>query len=1308
MFKKHIALFFALSISASLQAQNIVSVSPSTGAANVVVPLINVSCGQVNLPVSISYSATGVHTRDVEGTAGMGWNVNCGGSINRVTRSLPDDVILDNSGATVYGWMATNNTAASKAGTYTIQNNGSTCSYGQNDVDSINTDMPSNYDTEPDLFYVNAPGLSCEMVYDRVSNAFHPVNYQDLKITFLRVGGPGNNANQIGSFSITNDRGWTYFFSTAETVTQKTTTGTNGTAAYFSTKYKQYKNGITFYDSWNLTTITDANANAINLSYNPGYTRNSTDSVNLYLAGATTRSYQYSVLQAVIPQIVAAVTTTSFTGVVNARLNIGFNYPNPVSQTGQTIVTQINGMGHSFVFNYNAVSYNGHFTRAFLTSFTDVGCSTPVYYQFAYNGVNTTTNTTILPDSTSTKVDYWGYYASTASASTRQPYLFVNNASSIFPRYLVDASGTAGSAYPYYVGTSHRAVSATDIADGTLSKISYAQGGWTTLVYEPNNYRDSTISANVNGGGLRVKQIIDSAGNGATNRVIRNYSYYNPGTSVSSGVPVTLPQFGFTIPYSGSATGQALWTAASAQSDYDLSPDDHTILYAYVKMTQAGAGSTIYHNTTPGTFWQANAAPACSSCGNEWMPTVNFAASYTCPSTSGPIANLTYSYPFSPNPNYDFEQGLPISVVNYNDALVKVSESDYTYGRSYTPTTIKAFKSEDGPAGTIAKFYSQYKVYFNTSELTSTVTQTVFDSPTLSQAQATTVNYFYLSVYHKLLSKTTAMNSDGSTITTNFTYVKDFAANYNSNPNITALYELGLQNANLPVETWQTTNRGGTTNTTNASLTLYEENSSSMGTGFPPSQQFKLVQPNGESAFGQFAINTSAGTTSKDAGYFGVANFDQYDNTGYPMTADDNHKHIVTSIFDPLSNHPTAVFKNANYNEVAFNDFDSQLPTTISAFIITGSGSFGPSGSHAGLAAGLATTQTVTTQVVITKNTSAQNYIFSIWINAAAMGTLTFTGAGFPAITYTTGGWKYYEVTVAASSLSSTFTPSFTASNNISIDDILLYPDVAEATTATYDQTGHYKICQTNTNGVSAYFTNDQWGRVLYAYDQDHNIVQRNQYVSLNDYQSFNTPVIVPPANIYAGIGGSFSNSAPTSCYTNGLYYIWSFGDSTAPDTTTSPLAVMHTYADTGTYTISLSVHSPLLGTKTGTRLVTVTSLPYTSISYTNACTPGGHIPSAIATLKFVPVSSGTTYTFTTTQLQAGVTVLPNNYQITITAVGTQYNSVSNPTGWGSVIYSGPASPNCWNFFTSPVTFTSNITYTPSVNFEIQPSSCTP
>jgi len=397
------------------------------------------------------------------------------------------------------------------------------------------------------------------------------------------------------------------------------------------------------------------------------------------------------------------------------------------------------------------------------------------------------------------------------------PSVYVNPSTSSYPRYNIAASGTPGSSYPYTLSGSNRAVTASSIIDGSLSTITYAQGGTSTITYEPNTYYDPTSNSTVSGGGIRVNNIVDNPGNGATNSITRNYTY-------TTGVPVTLPQFAFTMPYSGSATLQALWTDATALSGYDLSTDDHTIIYTSSKITQTGAGSTVYNYSVPGTYWNGSSTPICTGCSTvEWYPTMNYAASSNCTINNGPIANLDYSYPFIPNPIYDFERGLPLSIVSSNDVGQEVSESDFTYQRSYTPSIINAFKFDYGPQGTGTAFYNKYTVFYNTSELTASVTKKIYDSSGGGTFQSSVTNYTYGSSYHKLLTEEQVQNSDQSWVNTYFEYVKDFPnAASGSNANVTALYNLRTQNINAPVETYQQIVRGTNSPvTTAANLTLY-------------------------------------------------------------------------------------------------------------------------------------------------------------------------------------------------------------------------------------------------------------------------------------------------------------------------------------------------------------------------------------------------------------------------------------------------------------------------------------------------------
>jgi len=1287
-------------------AQSPVSVNPLTGTAGITIPVYTVSSGQVSVPVYLQYTGSGVRIKDVEGTAGMSWNLYAGGQISRVVRGLPDDCTADSLNNTMYGWMATGNAGATFAATFAPQNDNSfaTCTDESNDISSINTYVFPYNDTEPDLFYVSAPGLSCELVYDRATAAFHPVSYQDLVIQITQVTASGKHLGNITQFTITNDKGITYVFAKPDMVTQTTVLGSGGTATYFNTKYQQYQHAISYAAAWNLVSITDPYNNAVNFNYTIAPARNSTDPVLLYIGGSSGTSVQYYVQQKYTPQTLSTIGTSNNSITTSPVLTFSWQTFNATHQSGQTAIYTVTGMGHTFQFNYTpAVSTNssGGFTRNFLASYTDAGCGSPVNYQFSYVGQTYSAGTyyTALPDSGSTYYDYWGYYSTSAGTGSVIPYVYVfNPATTIYPRYAIDVTGSPGSGYSYLkLGNNSLQVTPSTVATGSLNKIIYPQGGSSNLVYESNDYYDPPSTLTVQGGGIRVKQIIDSVGTGSTNNMVRTYTYTNPGTTTSSGAPITLPQYAFTVPYSGSATGTTLYTDVTAISPVDLSTEDHTIMYQYVTLTQTGAGKTVNTYSVPYTYWSTG------------FGTVEDVARYNCSSSYGPMANFSNWYPFIPNPNYDFERGVPVKSVNYNDAGTEISETNYTYQAPSTPNTITAFRGEDnGGSALKVKSYNVYPIYFNTTYFPASVNTIVYDSQSQSTSQSTTVNYTYGSAYHKLLTQMQTTNSDGTILNSYYSYAKDFpGASVQSNVNITAVYNLIQQNINAPIESYtQVTPPGGSATTTNASLTYFRDTTINSATCVIPAKVFKWVVPNG----GTFTpLVISGSTMTRSTNYFAMANYDIYDKTGYPLTVDDNYRHFQTTVLDHFSGKVTAAFKNANYSQVAFNDFDSDPGTPLSCnFTFSGSQAFTPTTAHAGNAYGLGSTQTATSPS-IKKNSTAVNYIFSIWTNAAS-GTLTVTAGGntYP-ITLSGSTWKYNEISIPASGLSSPFTITFASTANVAIDDVLLYPDCAEASTVTYDAVQHHKLAETNTNGVSSYFTYDQWGRLLFQFDQDKNIVLAKAYVTPGNISDFTPSVHYTPATgITKTTSVAFSPAgAGDPCTAAANVYTWKFGDGSSPVVTTSATAQNHTYTTPGTYQDTLVVTSDYFPTKTVTASIYVTAVANVPLHYIDNCTSLGDITT-------VTFSQGGVqkYSFSVSQLNSS-TVVPGVYSITVNmnSHDIQYNSLGNGAGYQSVELLGANAAFCYNYSSSG-TFTFfgdsgvDLTASTGLTFEVNTTSC--
>jgi RHS repeat-associated protein len=864
--------------------------------------------------------------------------------------------------------------------------------------------------------------------------------------------------------------------------------------------YSQYQNGISCAFSWFLTSMTDNNGNTITLTYKNGLLKRSgVNPVNLYLGGSTTAQLQYNLntyIESVpeLYQIIAGNDTASSHCLTFTWME---NNSDPGGSTYQSFITTITGRGRTFNLNYNKVGYDPpsdiFYYRYFLGSFTDGGCGTPVNYQFSYNGISD--NYTYLPDSTSNQYDYWGYYNATASII---PAVYVNPSDTTYQRYAVHSAATAGSDYIYTVGTTDMMADTSVVMMGTLNEIKYAEGGSTTITYQSNDYIDVPSGIVNYGGGIRVRQIVDYDGLDATKNIVRNYSYVDS-TGKSSGKPISLPVFAFTIPYSGHNTLLALWQSATAISNLDLSTEDHTIEYKYVRLTETKAGSTLYQFYIPATNWDKTATPACSGCTTvDWRPTENFVAKTSCTGTYGPVSNGTYTYPFVPNANYDFERGLPQKVSNYNDAGAEVSESDYSYERSYaTVTAIPGFQYDYDGGTTGVMSFSKFNTYTNTSELTAKVINKVFD--TLAVYQQSTTNYVYGSPYHKLLTSQNTVNSDGTLLSDSITYTKDYVVSSDTNANINALYKLQQHNVNVPVETWSRIKRVDTTYTTAASLNYFKVFITPTDTLYLQSQQYKFVSPNGYKSF--VPMHVSGHTLVRDTSYVPVADLMAYDSGGSLLTMDDAHHHTQSSITNQYAGQPAITITNAAYNEIAFTDFDSEFYPPYTNFTLSGTPTY--VNGHTGQGLLFTTSENLTSQT-ITKNTLTTGYIFSVWVNSNASGTqhltLAVTSAG-TTTNYTcnypnTGGaWQYYQYAIPTTGITTTtFTVKITTSANIDVDDFIFYPNNTEVTSYSYDPVTHIRAAATNTSGISTYYDYDTWGRLLHTYDQYKEILKRNTY----------------------------------------------------------------------------------------------------------------------------------------------------------------------------------------------------------------------
>ncbi len=1296
--KKYLYNFLFLGIISPVLSTAQVNVDKTTGAAQVLIPLYTVSAGHVSLPISLQYRATGIRPTDVESSAGIGWDINAGGAVTRQVRGLPDDIIADNTSASRLGWLNNNNgttitgMSIANTGTTPVQAN------VQTDVNTINTNFSNLSDTEPDVFNVSAPGLSVQFVFG--SDGAHTIRtipYQDVKISYT------STSAGITSFTVNNDQGITYVFSALETSVKKT--AAVNSPSWFYTDYAQYQNGITYTSAWRLTQIKDFYNNNINVNYTAGTQKYYSNKLQVYLNGTTNATDLYTVSGYNIPKLLANVTYQEGNGTGSPVTAFTFGY-NHSYDTQADYISSINGRGRLFYFTYTPVISNVEYingnavqlTRNFLSELKDDDCNTPVDYTFTY------TTPGVLPDTSTLSIDIWGYYNGADNSSLR-PNIYINPSNPAYERYhnMVDDTPPNSSIYPYEItATGGRSASTSYVPVASLNKITTANGGYTSLVLESNDYYDPVENVTVPGNGLRTKQIITYDPITST-ALTKNYSYTDA-SGKSTGKPVSMPKFAFTRAYTSTEADSTKWRKSTVISWRDLSLEDHTIVYGTVKESQTGKGYNIYTNNIPVTNWDANAPAGYPA----WSPTVNYTGSAST-SAIGYLSNAANNYPFLPNINYEFERGTLASLKNYDDNNNEVSESVYTYQTPQTPVTVTGFAYHPNTGAEMA--YGKYTIYTTSEPLLTTQVNKQFDYGSTSLFKASTENYYYTGAAHKQLTQQTSTNSDGSTVTSNIKYVKDYTITSGGDAMTQALLNLQAANVNLPVESYtQITPSGGTAKTVSASLTKFAVFTPSGYSLTLPSQQLKYVSPTGTGTFTPSSI--SGGTTFSSPGpYIVVGNQLAYDYSGYPLSADNGFKHISTVMTDHNSFLQAATVDNARFDEIGFSDFDSKLANVN--FFIEGTSSLSTTSRSGQYGLNLPTGTNLAK--AMTKNALAANYIVSVWVKAGTAGTLSaalYGGGGSVTqtvampVTSTASGWQYFEFKLPLTGIgAANFEADIWSNQNVIIDDAWTYPDIAEVSAASYDPVNFSKTAVTNSNGVSGYFINDKFGRQLYTLDQDKNITSRNIYASAVNEANFIAPAITGPSTAYNHVYGAWSFTAPSynSCiYNAGVTYTYDFGDGTAPYTPTSTYyAVNHAYAANGTYTITLTVYSPVYGSKSSTLTVAVTTLSAVNISYVNNTST-----STIGTVTFKQGST-TAYTFTTAQLTTGVTIAPGVYSIIIHPTGGLYNTTTH-AGYGSVTFNASDDVyQCFNYTGSDFTISSaDLTYEPTARFVMSTGAC--
>ena len=494
--------------------------SYSSGVPVISIPLYTVRSGELEVPLNLSYNASGIKVEEVATWAGLGWNLNTGSSLYRVVHGLPDD--MSNNGV-----MYADRTIKKVLG------------YADNSAERYlaNHDIYENIlDVEPDIYYFSAMGFSGKFYFDQTARTFVQMPLSPVKINYIV-----NSDNKIIQFILTLPDGTKCYFGKSEDSTR------TGYEDFSSVASVNFNDGLTTIPqnpggstpphttSWQIMDLKSVAGKSIKYYYsadksiiNFGRGGESKDYAGTSgceaVVGGSMSSWSYYVQYGsknVLEQISFAGGDVYFkTDTVQRTDIIG----GPAALDSILVKNKKSKLLKAFKFNtgYWFSDENLHLDipvitggdanivaqyRLYLSSLDEINGTLNQKYshKFEYN-------TSGLPNRLSSSQDYWGYYNK------------VENGIHLTPRVrstFINGNPNGGG----YLPGADRKVDTLVNQGGILNSIIYPTGGKTTYTYETNRVN----KINIGGGDVSGFEL--SGLDQKSDLLLKSYQYLSPGTT---------------------------------------------------------------------------------------------------------------------------------------------------------------------------------------------------------------------------------------------------------------------------------------------------------------------------------------------------------------------------------------------------------------------------------------------------------------------------------------------------------------------------------------------------------------------------------------------------------------------------------------------------------------------------------------------------------------------------------------------------------------------------------------------------------
>lgn len=501
-----------------------IPVNESTGQPDISIPLYTVSSRSLQVPIKVSYNASGIRVSQEASWVGLGFDLIAGGRITVETRgSIDNDGVtpllfsqqqLKEGIAKLFNRLGDSSSLAMF--TYASTCQGCDTNYTHNipdDAYAISA-MASFGVGDPDIFHANFLGNSFKFFYDAVTDTLRFLGERNwFNISYTKDGN-----QRINSWNIIDNSGIQYFFGQVESTTM--------TLPPYGPLYDNTANS-----AWLLTKILHPDGDSIRFNYNVlgnSYPVSEWSASLMYKRAARSHTFSSPQVQNEVIQHPAYLTS-----IESAQTKVEFLLSNreDIKGSGSRKLDEIivrNKMDSTVVkklkFSYsyfnaslsgtcyqNSPDSVGKYLRLRLkldaVTPNDSSLSLQTPFKFFYIGGGP-------PHKRSFSQDYWGFYNG-IGGNYSDPCSPLN----LLPNTGMGAAENYSTLNGFHAG---RFCVPSYMEIMTLDSLVYPTGGSVKLIYEPHySYRYET------GGGLRVKTIRQYA----SGRLASSMNYtYQPGT----------------------------------------------------------------------------------------------------------------------------------------------------------------------------------------------------------------------------------------------------------------------------------------------------------------------------------------------------------------------------------------------------------------------------------------------------------------------------------------------------------------------------------------------------------------------------------------------------------------------------------------------------------------------------------------------------------------------------------------------------------------------------------------------------------